>query len=60
MKTNNKLTPIFNGCVLVNETALHDQAVMNALQSCSQNNFEFKGTWVGESVSINDWINSAK
>ena len=42
MKTNNKLTPIFNGCVLVNETALHDQAVMNALKSASLNNFEYK------------------
>ena len=51
---------MFNGSVLMNETAIHDQAVMNALQSWSQNNFEFKGTWVGESVTINDWINSAK
>ena len=54
MKTNNKLTPIFNGCVLVNETALHDQAVMNALKSASLNNFEFRGTWLGESVNISD------
>ncbi len=60
MQTNNNLTPIFDGRVLVNETALHDQAVMNVLKSCSQNNFEFKGTWRGESVSVNDWINSAK
>ena len=28
---NNKdLTPMFNGCVLMNETAKHDQAVMTA------------------------------
>ena len=59
MKTNNNLTPMFNGSVLMNETAIRDQAVMNALQSCSQNNFEFKGIWQGESVSVNDWINSA-
>ena len=58
MKVNNNLTPMFNGCVLMNETALHDQAVMNAMQSCSQNNFEFKGTWLGESVSVNELINS--
>ena len=60
MQTNNNLRPMFNGSVLMNETAIHDQAVMNVLKSCSQNNFEFKGTWVGESVSVNDWINSAK
>ena len=42
MKTNNNLKPMFNGCVLMNETAIHDKAVMNALQSCSQTNFEFK------------------
>ena len=60
MQTNNNLKPMFNGSVLMNETAIRDQAVMNALQSCSHNNFEFKGTWVGESVSVNDWINTAK
>ena len=60
MQTNNNLRPMFNGSVLMNETAIHDQAVMNVLKSCSQNNFEFKGTWVGESVSVNDWINTAK
>tara|TARA_Y100001963_G_scaffold58800_1_gene82235 strand:- start:1847 stop:2017 length:171 start_codon:yes stop_codon:yes gene_type:complete len=54
MKTNNKLQPIFDGKVLVNETALHDQAVMNALKSCSLNNFEFKGTWGGDSYNISD------
>ena len=43
MKTNNNLTPIFDGRVLVNETALHDQAVI-----------EFKHTWGGESVNISD------
>ena len=60
MQTNNNLKPMFNGSVLMKETAIHDQAVMNVLKSCSQNNFEFKGTWVGESVSVNDWINTAK
>ena len=51
---NSKLQPMFNGSVLMNDKAIHDQAVMNALQSCSQNNFEFKGTWVGESYNISD------
>ena len=54
MQTNNNLRPMFNGSVLMNETAIHDQAVMNVLKSCSQNNFEFKGTWLGESVNISD------
>ena len=54
MQTNNNLKPMFNGSVLMNETAIHDQAVMNALQSCSQNNFEFTHTWGGDSYNISD------
>ena len=54
MKSNNNLQPIFDGRVLVNETALHDQAVMNVLKSSSLNNFEFKGTWGGDSYNISD------
>ena len=54
MKTNNELKPIFDGCVLVNETALHDQAIMNVLKSASQSNFEFKHTWGGERFNISD------
>ena len=42
MQTNNNLKPMFNGSVLMNETAIHDQAVMNALQSLADDNFEFK------------------
>ena len=38
----NKLQTIYNGSVLVSESALHDQAVMNALQSLADDNFEFK------------------
>ena len=38
----NKLIPIYNGSVLVSESSLHDQAVMNVLQSLSEDNFEFK------------------
>ena len=37
-----ELNPMFNGCVLMNDTAIHDQAVMNALQSLAKDNFEFK------------------
>ena len=54
MQTNNNLKPMFNGSVLMNETAIHDQAVMNVLKAQSLNNFEFKGTWQGESVNISD------
>ena len=54
MKSNNNLKPMFNGSVLMNETAIHDQAVMNVLKSCSQNNFEFTHTWGGDSYNISD------
>ena len=57
MKTNNNLKPMFNGCVLMNETAIHDQAVMNALQSASETNFEFKHTWAGDHVTFEELIN---
>ena len=35
-----KLKPMFNGAVLMNETAIQDQAVMNALTAMSKRNFE--------------------
>ena len=38
----NNLIPIYNGSVLVSESALHDQAVINALQSFANDNFEFR------------------
>ena len=38
----NNLIPIYNGSVLVSESALHDQSVMNALQSFADDNFEFR------------------
>ena len=37
-----ELKPMFDGCVLMNETAIHDQAVMNVLKSHSETNFKFK------------------
>ena len=39
---NSKLQPMFNGSVLMNDKAIHDQAVMIALQSFAEDNFEFK------------------
>ena len=39
---NSKLQPMFNDSVLMNDKAIHDKAVMNALQSFAEDNFEFK------------------
>ena len=36
------LTPMFDGCVMMNETAKHDQAVMNVLERLQAEQFEFK------------------
>ena len=55
MQTNNNLTPIFNGSVLVSETALHDQAIMNVLKAQSNNNFEFKNTSC-DNVTFDEFI----
>ena len=38
----NELKPMFNNCVLMNDNAINDQAVMNVLQSLADDNFEFK------------------
>ena len=38
----NELKPMFNNCVLMNDNAIKDQAVMNVLQSLADDNFEFK------------------
>ena len=46
----------FNGCVLMNDTAIHDQAVMNVLQSLSDDNFEFKPIH-GDHYTFEDLIN---
>ena len=37
-----ELKPMFNGSVLMNDNAINDQAVMNALQSFADDNFEFR------------------
>ena len=39
---NSDLTPMFNGSVLMNESAKHDQAVMNVLERLQAEQFEFK------------------
>ena len=54
---NNNLQPMFNGSVLMNDNAINDQAIMNVLQSLSQNNFEFEHTWYGDHVTFEQLIN---
>ena len=51
---NNKLIPMFNGCVLMNETAIQDQAVMAALTAMSKRNFEPLPTPRGGTWNISD------
>ena len=53
----NELKPMFNGCVLMNDTAIHDQSVMNVLQRLSEDNFEFKSI-CNDHITIDEWINS--
>ena len=36
------LTPMFDGCVMMNESAKHDEAVMNVLRAAQAENFAFK------------------
>ena len=37
-----ELKPMFNNCVLMNDNAIDNQAVMNVLQSLADDNFEFR------------------
>ena len=55
---NNNLTPIYDGCVLVNETALQDQAVKNVLESLSADSFKFRSQFIGDRITFSDLINS--
>ena len=57
---NNELTPIYNGQVLVNETALQDQAVKNVLESLSADSFKFRSNYHGDRITFSDLINSTK
>ena len=56
--SNNNLTPIYNGCVLVNETALQDQAVKNVLESLSADSFKFTSQFIDDRITFSDLINS--
>ena len=57
---NNELTPIYNGQVLVNETALQDQAVKNVLESLAADSFKFKSNYHGDRITFSDLINGTK
>ena len=57
---NNELTPIYNGCVLVNETALQDQAVKNVLESLAADSFKFKSNYHGDRITFSDLISGTK
>ena len=41
---NSDLTPMFDGCVMMNESAKHDQAVMNVLTELQADQFKFRST----------------
>ena len=56
--SNNNLTPIYNGQVLVNETALHDQAIKNVLESLAADSFKFRSNYNGDRITFSDLINS--
>ena len=57
---NNNLTPIFNGSVLASETALHDQAIKNVLESLAADSFKFRSNYNGDRITFSDLINSTK
>ena len=46
---NSDLRPMFNGCVLMNEKAIQDKAVMAALTKLAEDDFTFRshptGSW---------------
>ena len=41
---NSDLTPMFDGCVMMNENAKHDEAVMNVLAELQADQFKFRST----------------
>ena len=49
------LTPMFDGCVMMNESAKHDQAVMNVLEELQADQFRFKSIG-GEHVTFDQFI----
>tara|TARA_R100000781_G_scaffold63089_1_gene40024 strand:- start:432 stop:626 length:195 start_codon:yes stop_codon:yes gene_type:complete len=52
---NSDLTPMFDGCVMMNESAKHDQAVMNVLEELQADQFRFKSIG-GEHVTFDQFI----
>ena len=52
---NSDLTPMFDGCVMMNESAKHDQAVMNVLRELQAEQFEFKSIG-GDHVTFDQFI----
>ena len=49
------LTPMFDACVMMNESAKHDQAVMNVLEELQADQFRFKSIG-GEHVTFDQFI----
>ena len=52
---NSDLTPMFNGCVMMNENAKHDEAVMNVLAELQADQFKFRPTNYGH-VTFDEFI----
>ena len=52
---NSDLTPMFDGCVMMNENAKHDEAVMNVLTKLQAEAFEFKSLPSGH-VTFDEFI----
>ena len=52
---NSDLTPMFDGCVMMNENAKHDEAVMNVLAELQADQFKFRSTNYGH-VTFDQFI----
>ena len=50
---NSDLTPMFDGCVMMNKSAMNDPIIMAVLAEQAQTNFEYKPTPSG-SWNISD------
>ena len=50
---NSDLTPMFDGCVMMNESAMNDPIIMAVLAEQAKTNFEYKPTPSG-SWNISD------
>ena len=52
---NSDLTPMFDGCVMMNESAKRDEAVMNVLAELQADQFRFKSIG-GDHVTFDQFI----